>query len=563
VSTTPATQVLRSDNFPDLDDEVIFPRLSEAKLEWLLKQGGERRSYEPGEVLYEHAVRNAPFFVIDRGRVEFVDRKPGKEVHIAEADAGTFIGDIAIFTGEPTISACVAVEPTEVIAFDRAGLRDMVARWPELGELVFKTLLARRAWHEAEGHGVMRLIAPRGSRRAFEVRDLLERNLLPVRWYDVDTDEESAKLLDWLQIPRTETPVLVHARDVMRNPSPAQVARSLGLRAEVDGERFDLVVLGAGPAGLAASVYGGSEGLRTFVAEAWAPGGQAGTSTRIENYLGFPTGVSGAELTRKATLQARRFDAVLSSFHRAVELADGPEGLVRVDLDDGQHVLARSVLMATGVRWRELQAEGVARFTGAGVYHAAMSTDAERSRGKDVIVVGGGNSAGQAAINLASRARSVRVVVRGKELKSTMSHYLVDRIKSSPRIEVITETEVAAVNGTATVETATLRGADGSTEEVDCMAVYVMIGAEPCTEASDGMLAVDAAGYLVCGEAAVDCPGHLCWPLSDRKPHMLETIRPGVFAAGDVRAGASKRVAGAVGDGALVVRFAYDVLSGA
>ena len=189
-------------------------------------------------------------------------------------------------------------------------------------------------------------------------------------------------------------------------------------------------------------MYGGSEGLRTFVAEAWAPGGQAGTSTRIENYLGFPSGVSGTELTRKATLQARRFDAVLSSFHRAVELADGPEGLLRVDLDDGQHVLARCVVMATGARWRELQADGVDRFRGAGVYHAAMATDAERCRDEDVIVVGGGNSAGQAATHLASRARSVRVVVRGAALKSTMSHYLVDRIERSPRIEVMTETEV-------------------------------------------------------------------------------------------------------------------------
>jgi thioredoxin reductase (NADPH) len=215
------------------------------------------------------------------------------------------------------------------------------------------------------------------------------------------------------------------------------------------------------------------------------------------------------------------------------------------------------------VEYRKLGLPNEERLCGAGVYYGAGASEAPLTRDEPVFIVGGGNSAGQAAINLASRARSVRVVVRGKELKSTMSHYLVDRIKSSPRIEVITETEVAAVNGTATVETATLRGADGSTEEVDCMAVYVMIGAEPCTEASDGMLAVDAAGYLVCGEAAVDCPGHLCWPLSDRKPHMLETIRPGVFAAGDVRAGASKRVAGAVGDGALVVRFAYDVLSGA
>jgi thioredoxin reductase (NADPH) len=555
------TRVMRSERFPDLADEVLFPRLSEGKLAWFAKQG-VRKVFEPGDVLYEHGVRDAPFYVIERGRVEFVDRKPGKDVHVAEADGGTFIGDIAAFTGEPTLSACVAVETTDVIAFDRGGLRDMMARWPEFGEHIFRTLLARRAWHEAEGNGVMRLIAARGSRRAFEVRDLLERNLLPVRWYDVDTDDESAAMLDWLEIPRDETPVLVHATNVMRNPSAAQVARALGLRAEVDGERFDLVVLGAGPAGLAAAVYGGSEGLRTLVAEAWAPGGQAGTSTRIENYLGFPSGISGAELTRKATLQARRFDAVLSSFHRAVELADGPEGLVRVDLDDGQHVLARSVVMATGARWRELTADGVDRFRGAGVYHAAMPTDAERCRDQDVIVVGGGNSAGQAAIHLATRARSVRIVVRGKALKSTMSHYLVERIERSKRIEVMTETQIAAVDGSSTVESVSLRAADGTLQQVPAIAVFVMIGAEPCTEASTGMLAVDPAGYLLCGSGAATCGGHLGWPLKDREPHLLETVRPGVFAAGDVRAGASKRVAGAVGDGAMVVRFAHEVLAG-
>ncbi len=555
------TQVMRSERFPDLDDELLFPRLSDGKLEWLAERG-KRKSFAEGDVLYEHAVREAPFYVIERGRVEFVDRKPGKDVHVAEADARTFIGDIAAFTGEPTISACVAVEPTDTIMFDREGLRDMMARWPEFGEHIFRTLLARRAWHEAEGQGVMRLIAARGSRRAYEVRELLERNLLPVRWYDVDNDDESARMLEWLDIPREETPVLVHATNVMRNPSAAQVARSLGLRAEVDGQRFDLVVLGAGPAGLAAAVYGGSEGLRTFVAEAWAPGGQAGTSTRIENYLGFPSGISGIDLTRKATLQARRFDAVLSSFHRAVELADGPEGLVRVDLDDGQHVLARSVVMATGARWRELTVEGIDRFRGAGVYHAAMATDAERCRGEDVIVVGGGNSAGQAAVHLSHRARSVRIVVRGKALKSTMSAYLVDRIERSPAIEVLTETEIAAVHGSATVDTVSLRGADGAVDRVHATAVFVMIGATPCTEAATGILATDAAGYLLCGHGAAKCAGHLNWPLADREPHMLETVRPGVFAAGDVRADASKRVAGAVGDGAMVVRFAHEVLAG-
>jgi thioredoxin reductase (NADPH) len=555
-------RVVRAEPFPDLDDDVVYPRLSERKLHWLeKKKGGERRSFEPGDVLYEHAVRDAPFFVLLSGRVEFVDRKPGKDVHVAAATAHTYIGDIAAFTGEPTISAAVAVEPTEALVFEREALRKMVAAWPEFGEQVFRTLLARRAWHEEHGYGVMRLIAPRASRRAFEVRDLLERNLLPVHWYDVDNDPDSAEMLDWLEIPKEETPVLVHAREVLRNPSPAQVARGLGLRAEVDGERFDLVVLGGGPAGLAAAVYGGSEGLRTLVAEAWAPGGQAGTSTRIENYLGFPTGVGGRELTTKATLQARRFDAVLSSYHRATELADGPEGLVRIDLDDGQHVLARSLVMATGARWRELRAEGIDRFRGAGVYHAAMPTDAERARDKDVIVIGGGNSAGQAAAALAQQARSVRVIVRGKALKSTMSRYLVDRVERSPRIEVLTETEVVALHGEAVVESVTLQTSDGSRRDVDTAAVYVMIGAEPCTEVSDGMLATDDAGFLLCGDGANQCVGHIAWPLADREPALLETVRPGVFAAGDVRAGASNRVAGAVGDGALVVRFAHELLA--
>ena len=556
------TQVIRSEEFPDPADEVFYPRLSDTKLAWLAKRG-RRRTIEPGEVLYEHGERDAPFFVIERGLVEFIDRKPGKDVYVAQAHGPTFIGDIAVFTGEPTITACVAVEPTDVIEFDRATLRKMVAGWPEFGEHIFATLLERRAWHEAHGQGVMRLIAPRGSRRAFEVRDLLERNLLPVRFLDVDTDEDSAAMLKWLDIPPSETPVLVHATEVMRNPSAAQVARTLHLRAEVDGERFDMVVLGGGPAGLAAAVYSGSEGLRTFVAEAWAPGGQAGTSTRIENYLGFPTGISGTQLTRNATLQARRFDAVLSSFHRVVEMADGPEGLLRVDLDDGQHVLARSVVMATGARWRELDAEGIERFRGAGVYHAAMSTDAERARNEDVIVVGGGNSAGQAAVHLASRARSVRLVVRGQALSSTMSRYLIDRIERSPRIEVMTETEVAAVRGTATVESVDLRdGRTGTVAPVAATAVFVMIGAIPCTEAAQGTLALDAAGYLLCGSGAAGCDGHLSWPLTDREPHLLETVRPGVFTAGDVRAGSTNRVAGAVGDGALAVRFAHDVLAG-
>ena len=559
----PETKVIRTDDFPDLADETIFPRFSESKFAWLRKHGAADQTFAPGDILYEHGVRDAPFFVIESGRVEFVDRKPGKDIHFAEADAGTFIGDIAIFTGESSTSACVAVEDTKVVKLERPELRELVARWPQLGEHIFETLLARRALNEENGHGVMRLIADRSSRRAFEVRDLLERNLYPVKWYDVDTDDEAKGILEWLDIPKEETPILLQATNVFRNPSPAQVARSLGLRAEVDGQRFDLVVLGAGPAGLAAAVYGGSEGLSTFVAESWAPGGQAGTSSRIENYLGFPSGISGRELTTRATLQARRFDAVLSSFHRAVELADGPEGLVRVDLDDGQHVLARSLVMATGAEWRELAADGVDRFMGAGVYHAAMPADAARSRDRDVIVIGGGNSAGQAAMHLSSQARSVRVVVRGDCLKSTMSDYLLERVERAPNIEVMTQTEVTSVKGASTVESVTLRdNRDGSETEADCTSVYVMIGADPCTEAATRMLAFDEAGYLLCGNEAGSSDGVYRWPLNDREPQLLETVRPGVFAVGDVRAGASKRVAGAVGDGAMSVRFAHEVLDG-
>ncbi len=554
------TTRLRAEPFPDLADPVMYPRLPAHKMEWLAAKG-ERRVFEPGDVLYRQGMRDAPFFVIEQGRVDLIDRKPGKEVWIAEADAGTFVGDIATFTGEPAIAECVASEPTETIAFDRAGLRKLLAASPELGELVLGCLLARRAWHEGAGHGVLRLISERGSRRAFEVRDLLERNLVPLRVHDVDLDPIADKILDWLDIPREETPILVRNDRVLRNPSAAQVARELGLRAEVDGERFDMVVLGGGPAGLAAAVAGGSEGLRTLVAEAWGPGGQAGTSSRIENYLGFPSGISGAELTRAATLQARRFDAVLSSFHRAVEITSGPEGLTRVDLDDGQHVLGRTVVVATGARWRELAVPGVTRYLGAGLYHAAMPADAERYRGEDVLVVGGGNSAGQAATHLARHARSVRIAVRGPGLSVTMSRYLVDRIERSPRIEVLTGTEVVALHGNGALDAVTLRMAEGETL-LPVRAVFAMIGAEPCTEAVTGMLRVDPAGYLLCGEGAAGCDGMLGWPLGDRPPHMLETVRPGVFAAGDVRAGATNRVAGAVGDGALATRFAHTVLDG-
>ena len=341
------------------------------------------------------------------------------------------------------------------------------------------------------------------------MRDLLERNLIPVRWYDVDTDDESAAMLDWLQIPREETPVLVRNRSVLRNPSAAQVARELGLRAEIDGERFDLVVLGGGPAGLAAAVYGGSEGLRTLVTEAWAPGGQAGTSTRIENYLGFPTGISGIELTRKATLQARRFDAVLSSFHRAVELARGHEGLVRVDLDDGQHALARTVVVATGARWRDArrrQRRAVHRRRrlprGHGDRRRALPRRGrDRGRRRQLGRPGGG----------APVARGAQRARRHPRRRPRRDDVALPASSASSRARTsrsITGTEVSAVHGDGRLEHADLRNrADGNVERVAVSAVFVMIGADPCTEAVGMMLDLDEAGYIRCGDDAADCDG--------------------------------------------------------
>jgi thioredoxin reductase (NADPH) len=549
---------VKSEVFADLSDPVLFPRLPESKIDRLAARG-DRRVYEKDELLFDQGMRDAPFFVIERGTVDIIDRRPHEELWFARMDGGTFIGDVSMFTGEPTIAAGVAVESTSTIVFERPQLREMLAEWPEFGELVLQTMTARRAWLEGNDVGVLRLIASRRSGRAFDVRDLLERNLLPVRWYDVDSDAESAALLDTLGIPRSETPVLIRIDGILRNPSAAQVARTLGLRAEVDGETFDLVVLGAGPAGLAAAVYGASEGLRTFVAEAWAPGGQAGTSTRIENYLGFPSGISGTELTRKATLQAQRFDAVLSSFHRAVELVDGPEGMVRVDFEDGQHVVARTLLVATGAQWRTLEVDGIDRFKGAGVYHVAMSTDARHCEGQDVIVVGGGNSAGQAAVHLSRRARSVRMVLRSESVSRTMSRYLLNRIERTANIEVVPNTEVAAVHGNGEIEAVTLReSGNGRVQRSPTSAVFVMIGAQPCTDFVGSMLAVDDAGFVLCGSAARERG----WSDSSREPYLLETVRPGVFVAGDVRSESTKRVAGAVGDGALAVRFAHQVLDG-
>jgi thioredoxin reductase (NADPH) len=467
-----------------------------------------------------------------------------------------------MFTGEPTLARGVIAEPSSILALPPDALRSLVAGSTELGDLLLRTMITRREWLKGQGYGNERLIGRRSSGDAFAIRELLERNLVPFSWHDIDSDDESKALLDRLGIGADECPVLVRAHSVLRRPTVTQVADELGLRAKVDQRTFDVVVLGAGPAGLATAVYASSEGLSTLVIERFAPGGQAGTSDRIENYLGFPTGLSGSDLTQRATLQARKFGAVISSAHGGCRFSVSEnDGLRPLVLPDGQRVRARFVVLATGADYRRLPAEGAERFEGRGLYYAATHLEALQASGEDVVVVGGGNSAGQAVVNLASYARRIYLVVR-RSPAATMSRYLINRIEAAPNVEILEGYEVKALHGGDGLEAVTVGGRDQSEQRLNATGVFAMIGASPRTEDLDGLVGLDDKGFIVTGE---DARRHQSFAEhregSDREPLLLETTRPGVFAVGDVRSGSTKRVASAVGDGALVVRSMHEALN--
>src|ERR671915_259162 len=382
---TPPTPV---EGFLDPDDPILFPRLTAAQIEQLAERA-ETLSLSPGEIVFEQGQREAPLYVVLSGAIDVIDRQPEGDRYFTQCRPGTFAADTSMFTGEPTIARGVAAEETTV------------------------------------------LVVPPDA-----LRELLERNLIPFGWHDIDTDAESRALLERLGIGPEECPVLVRTHNVLRRPTVTQVADELGLRAQVDQRTFDVVVLGAGPAGLATAVYASSEGLSTLVIEHFAPGGQAGTSDRIENYLGFPTGLSGSDLTERATLQAWKFGAVISSAHEGCRFSvSESDGLRPLVLADGQRVRARFVVLAVGADYRRLPADGAERFEGLGLYYAATHLEALQASGEDVVVVGGGNSTGQAVVNLTSYARRIYLVVR-RSLTATMSRYLIDRIEAAENVEI-------------------------------------------------------------------------------------------------------------------------------
>jgi thioredoxin reductase (NADPH) len=554
---TPPTPV---PGFLDPDDPTLFPRLTAAQIEQL-SEHAETLSLSPGDVLFEQGQRDTPFFVVLSGAIDVIDRQPDGDHYFTQCQPGTFAADISMFTGEPTLARGVIAEESSILSLPPDALRTLVASSTDLGDLLLRTMITRREWLMGQGYGNERLIGKRSSGDAFVIRELLERNLVPFSWHDIDTDAESKALLDRLGIGVDECPVLVRTHSVLRSPTVTQVADELGLRAKVDQRTFDVVVLGAGPAGLATAVYAASEGLSTLVIERFAPGGQAGTSDRIENYLGFPTGLSGSDLTQRATLQAWKFGAVISSAHEGCRFSvSESDGLRPLVLADGQRVGARFVVLAVGADYRRLPADGAERFEGRGLYYAATHIEALQTEGEDVVVVGGGNSAGQAVVSLASHARRIYLVVR-RSLTATMSRYLIDRIEAAGNVEICEGCELKALHGEDELEAVTVLRPDKSEDRVSATGVFAMIGASPRTEDLDGLVGLDGKGFVVTGEDATRHPTYAehregC----DHQPLLLETTRPDIFATGDVRSGSTKRVASAVGDGALVVRSMHAAL---
>ncbi len=541
------------EDFLDPDHPTLFPRLTPEQIEYLAEIGTQL-TYARGDLVFEHGERETPLFVVQRGAVDIIDQAPEGDRYFTQCREATFIADLSMFTGEPTLAAGFAAEPTALIALPPDQVRRVVATAAELGDLLLRTMTIRREWLQGRGLGQQKLIGSRWSGEAFAVRELLERNLVPFTWHDLAVDEESGLLLEGLGIEEAECPVLVRSDDVIRQATVTSIADELGLRADVDGQRFDVVVLGGGPAGLATAVYASSEGLPTLVVERFAPGGQAGTSARIENYLGFPTGLTGADLTRRATLQARKFGAVLSSVHEATQISEPEDGDLRaITLADGQSVHGRAIVLASGADYRRLPAENADRFEGLGLYYAATHIEAQQCAEEDVVVVGGANSAGQAVVKLADNARQVHVVAR-RPLEAAMSRYLVDQIEDKSNVQVWAGCEISALEGDDQLETVVISGA-GPDRRVPTSAVFAMIGASPRSEGLVGYVGRDDKGFVVTGDAAGRHPEFTRhWDGMDRGPLMLECTRPGVFAIGDVRAGSTKRVAAAVGDGALVVR---------
>ena len=540
------------------EHDIAFPTLSKADIA-ALKDRGTARKVRPGDTLFTAGERNFGFFVVLEGAVEILDLGPNQSQTIVTHHAGQFTGDVDTLSGRAAVVTGRVAEAGRVLELTPEALRRAVDELPDLGETLVKAFLMRRQLLLSSGAVGVLIIGSRFSPDTHRLRDFASRNAIPSRFLDLEGDPEAEALLRQFNIGASETPVVLGRNGVFkRNPSNASFAGCAGLTAALEDDHvYDLVVVGAGPAGLAASVYAASEGLDVLTADALAAGGQAGTSTRIENYLGFPTGISGAELTRNALLQAQRFGAKIT-VPCAVRSLGVSGGERVVTLADGTPIRTRCVLVASGVEYRKLDVPRFGDFEGAGIYYAATEMEARHCRGAEVVVVGGGNSAGQAILYLARQARQVHVLCRGRDLKLSMSRYLVDRITALSNVTVHTETTVAGVEGNGHLDAVRARTGAGQERTFETSSLFLFIGASANTEWLRGCVDLDRSGFVLTGGALPPATAEAeRWRLAARAPFLLETSLPGVFAAGDVRSGSVKRVASAVGEGAMAVSFVH------
>ena len=538
---------------------IAFPKLSDGQIAQLGRYAGETpKKFPAGQALFRCGDRDVNFFVIKSGELELVDDTGEESKTIGVLGPGEFTGDVGHLTGNPKVVSGIAKSDCEVYEISDKALREILNQDPQLSDVILQAFIARRQLMRESGDFTgLRVIGSRYSRDTFRIRDFLAKNRVLFTWLDLEGDPAVSQLLQQFGVTEADTPIVACAHKILlRNPSNRQLAETIGIRRPLEQMVYDLAIVGSGPAGLAAAVYGASEGLSTVVLERIGPGGQAGSSMRIENYLGFPTGITGSELADRAVLQADKFGARVSIPTPVINLTFDKTYSV-LGLDGGETVVAKCLLIATGAEYRRLDVEHCSRFEGAGVYYAATPNEAQMCRGSDVVLVGGGNSAGQAAVYLSQNARKVFLLIRGDDLCKSMSSYLAHRIMNTPSIEILRCTEVTRMEGDnhlASIEI--VDKVTGKKRAIETAAVFSFIGATPRTDWLPAEIEKDEKDFVRTGITLADSPH---WTLR-RQPFLLETSRPGVFAAGDVRSGSVKRVASAVGEGSMSVQFVHEYL---
>jgi thioredoxin reductase (NADPH) len=544
------------------DRDRLFPELNDAQIA-RLAQRGRRRAVKQGEELWGVGATKMSFYVVLSGTIEVVRPLPGGEETLTVLGPRQFTGDVDLIFGSRAVVAARAGADGEVLELTRESLLQVVQTDPELSDLILLTFLQRRAFLIAHGKGDAVLVGSRHSADTLRLREFLMRNGRPCTYLDVERDEGVQDLLQRFHVRPEDLPVLILRGEViLRRPSNAEVADEMGLTAALEESKIhDVIIAGAGPAGLAAAVYAASEGLDVVVLEMHAAGGQAGTSSRIENYFGFPAGITGQELAARGFTQANKFGARFAVARSGVGLARG-EGTYSVALDGGGSVLGRSVIIACGVRYRPAGIPGIERFEGTCVHHAATNIEAQLCSGEEVAIVGGGNSAGQAAVYLARVVRHVHILVRGPSLAESMSRYLIRILEELPNVTIHTRTRIVRLEGEAPHLTrVTWRDDEAGKEETrHIQHVFLMIGADPNTGWLEGALTLDDKGFVKTGnDLGSEERTAARWPLQ-RDPYTLETMLPGVFAVGDVRSGSTKRIGAAVGEGATSVQLLFRAL---